>query len=139
MGLRKNTVRGATPNRQIEDFYRERGNVWEDVAYATSPVITHPNDIYLRVNPDGPFDMSWQGVQKINPIAELSRSSQWATIPNPLQRQALHVSHLQKDTVAHRSIGAGTALAAANQEAYDRSAIPQPGLLATILGRLRGG
>ena len=138
MGLRRSTVRGGTPNRQIEDFYRERGNVWEDVAFTTSPVRTHPNDIYLRVFPDGTFDRSWQGIQKDNPVAQLSRGSQWATIPNPLQRNQLRVSHLQKETVAHRSIGAGTALAEANQEAYERQAIPQPGLLATILGRLRG-
>lgn len=138
MGLRKSTVRGGTPNAQVEQFYRERGNVWEDVAYSTSTDITHPNDRYLRVFPDGTFDRSWQGVQKINPIARAARGYQWATIPNPLQTTRLRTGHLQKETAAHRSVGAGTALAEANTEAYERQAIPQAGLLATILGRLRG-
>lgn len=142
--------RGIPANQQGANLNAQRGNVWTDNGYA-SDVAPHvlpggqPNpmllvnyrDQYARVFPDGPYDRSWQGIQKENPIACLSVGKM--AIPNPLQRNRMHVPTINKQNYTSHSIGAGTALAAYNSQQAQLAAQARPSLVQTVLGRLRGG
>lgn len=140
---------GTVPaDQQGANLNAQRGNMWTNDGYASDstpdPLNPHPipwrftayREQYRRVFPDGPYDRSWQGVQKENPIAALSVGKM--AIPNPLQRQRMHVPTINKTNFTSHSIGAGTALAAYNQQQQQLAAQARPPLLQTILGRLRG-
>lgn len=126
----------------------QRGNVWTDNGFASDTVpnrlpngkpnpliLDHYRDQYGRVFPDGPYDMSWQGIQKINPIAALSIGKQ--VLPNPLQRARLTLTSIQKTNMTSHSIGAGTALAAFNEQQAMLAASARPSLMSSISSKLR--
>ena len=120
---------------------QQRGNVWTDNGYADDLnlppyLLVNYRDRYRRVFPDGPYDRSWQGVQKINPISALSVGRQ--AIPNPLQSQSLRIPRTNWNNPTSHSIGAGTALAAYNVQQEALAQQVRPGILSTIVGRLRG-
>lgn len=128
----------------------QRGNVWTDDGFmsGTMPntlpngkpnplILDHYRDAYGRVFPDGPYDKSWQGIQKINPVAALSIGKQ--VMPNPLQRARLTLTSIQKTNMTSHSIGAGTALAAFNEQQAQLAAAARPSLMSTVLSKLRGG
>lgn len=130
-----------TQSEQAQLLNQQRGNVWTDNGYASDTqlppwLLTNYRDRYRRVFPDGPYDRSWQGVQKINPIASLSVGRQ--AIPNPLHRNALRVQRTLWNNPTSHSVGAGTALAAYNQQQEALAAQARPSVLKTIVGRLRG-
>lgn len=136
-------------DRQGEELNRQRGNVWVNNGYESDVhpdvlpnghpnplLLVHYRDQYARVPPDGPFDRSWQGIQKINPIASLSIGRQ--VMPNPYQRNRMAVPHINLVNKTSHSIGAGTALAAFNEQQAELAANARPSLLSTIASKLRG-
>lgn len=135
---------GANLNRQRGNVYTDRGGYQSDAAPPTLPngkpnpmLLVNYRDQYGRVFPDGPYDRSWQGVQKINPIAALSVGLQ--AMPNPLQRNRMRVTHINKTNMTSHSIGAGTSLAAFNEQQAQLAAAARPSLMSTIVTKLRGG
>ena len=150
MGFVRKSRRGRIPpNQQGAWLNAQRGNVWTNNGWGSD---THPNaipngkpnplirtnfqDQYARVFPDGPYDRSWQGVQKINPIAALSVGKQ--VMPNPYQRVRMRVPNINTNNPTSHSIGAGTALAAFNQQQAALAAQARPSLVDTLVGKLRG-
>lgn len=138
------------PQDQGANLNAQRGNVWTDDGWEsdTRPnqlpsgkpdpmLLTHVQDRYARVFPDGPYDRAWPGVQKINPIAALSIGKQ--AIPNPLQRNRMRVTHINQTNMTSHSIGAGTALAAFNEQQAQLAASVRPSLMSTVMSKLRGG
>lgn len=125
----------------------QRGNVWTSNGFesGTAPnrlsakpdpmVLDHYRDRYARVYPDGPYDRSWQGVQRINPIAALSIGKQ--VLNNPLQTARMRLTSIQRDNMTAHSIGAGTALAAVNEQQAALAATARPSLASQIGAKLR--
>ena len=99
-------------------------------------LLTNYRDQYVRVFPDGPYDRSWQGIQKENPVAALSIGKQ--AIPSPLQSNRMRVSHINLTNHTSHSIGAGPALAAFNENQAQLAAAARPSLLSTIASKIRG-
>lgn len=141
--------RGIAATMQGANLNALRGNVWTDDGWGTdirpnaipngkpNPlVLTNVQDQYARVFPDGPYDRSWQGVQKINPVAAMSVGKQ--VIPNPYTRNRMRVPTINNRNPTSHSIGAGTALAAFNQQQAALAATARPSLLSTLAGKLRG-
>jgi hypothetical protein len=128
----------------------QRGNVWTNDGYGsdTTPnhlpngkpnplILTNHQDQYGRVFPDGPYDRTWQGIQKINPVSSLSIGKQ--ALPNPLQNARMTLTSIQQTNPTSHSIGAGTALAAFNEQQATLASTARPSLLSTIASKLRGG
>lgn len=128
----------------------QRGNVWTDNGFESGSapnrlpsgkpdplVLDHYRDRYARVFPDGPYSSAWAGVQKINPIAALSIGKQ--VLNNPLQTTRMTLTSIQKTNMTTHSIGAGTALAAFNEQQAQLAASARPSLMSTIATKLRGG
>lgn len=141
--------RQIPPDQQGAFLNAQRGNVWTRNGWAsdTQPnaipngkpnplILTGYQDQYARVFPDGPYDRSWQGIQKINPIASLSIGKQM--MPNPYQRVRMRVPTINTNNPTSHSIGAGTALAAFNEQQAAIAAQARPSLLSTLAGKLRG-
>lgn len=147
--MRIGIPRGIPGSQQGANLNKQRGNVWVDNGYEsdTAPNVLpngHPNpmlltnyrDQYARVFPDGPYDRAWQGIQKINPIAQLSIGRQ--VMPNPYHRNRMAVPHIHLTNAATHSVGAGTALAAFNEQQAQLAANARPSIVSTLLSRLRG-
>lgn len=141
--------KGLPPSQQGANLNAQRGNVWVKNGYESDTVPDvlpndHPNplildhyrDQYARVPPDGPYDRTWQGVQKDNPIATLSIGRQ--VMPNPYHRNRMRVPHIGQTNFTSHSIGAGTALAAFNEQQAALAASVRPSIMSTLLSRLRG-
>jgi hypothetical protein len=141
--------KGIKPEQQGANLNQQRGNVWvdngyqSDVAPSVLPtgkpnpmLLVNYRDQYARVFPDGPYDRTWQGVQKNNPIACLSIGKQ--VMPNPLQRNRMRVTHVNKTNFTSHSIGAGTALAAFNEQQAQLAVNARPSLMSTVMSKLRG-
>lgn len=144
--MRRRQVR---PQDQGANLNAQRGNIWTNDGYQSdSSPHTIPNnkpnprrftayqEQYARVFPDGPYDRAWEGVQKINPVASLSIGKQ--VLPNPLQRARLTLTSIQQTNMTSHSIGAGTALAAFNEQQAALAATARPSLMSTVLSKLRG-
>lgn len=141
--------RQIAPQDQGAFLNAQRGNVWTNGGWGSdtqpnaipngkpNPLIrTNFQDQYARVFPDGPYDRSWQGVQKINPIASLSVGKQ--VMPNPYHRVRMRVPTINNINPTSHSIGAGTALAAFNEQQAALAAQARPSLMSTLVGKLRG-
>jgi hypothetical protein len=116
---------------------RERGTIWTNVGYQSMPIVIHPNDEYIRVFPDGPYDQAWQGVQKVDPIADVDTT--YMEIPNPYYNEMELLPRVQYVNPTSVSVGAGPAVIEGWEEQDELAmAGSQPGLLATIMSRLRG-
>lgn len=128
----------ATPEQQAQMLLDARGDVWTNIGY-TQPEAMIPiaNYRYRRVFPDGPFDQAWQGIQKNNPISDVYTG--YAEIPNPYQRNRMKTSRILQNNPAAYSVGAGPALYQAQDEYQAVQDSQQPGLLQTILSKLKGG
>lgn len=141
--------KGIPATDQGANLNKQRGNLWVDNGYVSdvvpSPIpngkpnpmlLVNYRDQYARVFPDGPFDMSWDGIQKINPIAALSVGKM--VIPNPLFRNRMRLPVINRSNPTSHSIGAGTALAAFNEQQAQLAASVRPSLFSQVFSRLRG-
>jgi hypothetical protein len=62
--------------RYVPPVYAERGYEWAAIGYHPNPnVVTDQQDNYVRVAPDPPFSVAWQGVQRPNAASELAQAS----------------------------------------------------------------
>lgn len=98
----------------------------------SAPIIIHPNDLYNRVAPDGPYDVAWQGVQKLNAITQVAINR--PTIENPLTSTRMYRPNGNILLNGAAPVGDGPAIYAEENQgtAYEE----QPGLLASIFARL---
>lgn len=142
--------RAVKASEQGANLNRQRGNVWVDNGYVSDTVpnplptgkpnpmlLTNYRDQYARVFPDGTYDRSWQGIQRINPIAALSIGRQ--VLPDPYKRNRMRVSHINLTNHTSHSIGAGTALAAFNEQQAALATDVRPSLMSSIVSKLRRG
>lgn len=136
MSLRTKAFRKRTPGDLAEMQWDERGDEWINIAYTQLPINIHPNDLYIRVFPDGPYSQAWQGVQKNDPITQLGTNHMG--IPNPYYRDRMGLPTVQYDNPAAWSVGAGPALLDAQDQDWVASQQQNPGLLQTVLAKLRG-
>lgn len=141
--------KGIPAAQQGANLNKQRGNIYTNNGYQSDVVpnvlpdnkpnpmlLVNFRDQYARVFPDGPYDRTWSGVQKNNPIAALSIGKQ--AMPNPLQRNRARVTHINQTNFTSHSIGAGTALAAFNEQQAAIAAAARPSLMSTVMSKLRG-
>ena len=129
---------GASPDEQAQMAADARGAVWTDRAFNTNPLLNiHPNDLFVRVFPDGQYDMAWAGIQKIDPVADVNVCKM--EIPNPYWTNRMKLPTIQQNNPAAWSVGAGPALIEAQEQQYALDSSPNPGILRTLLLRLKGG
>lgn len=95
-------------------------------------IITHPNDLYIRVAPDGPYDRANQGWQKQNAISTIG--TERPDIDNPLQSARNYRPNGNIQLNGFAPVGDGPAMFSDDESASDSS--NNPGLLSTIFGRL---
>lgn len=124
------------------ELWVQRGNVVTTQTLESAPWDTHPNDLRKRVAPDGPYDQSWAGIQKVNPVAGVGiHYAQFAW--SPLRSQRANYGNILKNNPTPTFFGSGPAVQVpqqqANLDAYQASANRQPGLLQSILRRFTGG
>lgn len=117
---------------------QERGIVQTAVGYRQFPWNIHPDDAYVRVFPDGPYDRQWAGIQKINLISSVGtqRASVYGDEPVYIQQLRQYSGTVQAVNQAAYSQGAGPAVLAAQEQAMAQSSNPPP-LWTSILARLR--
>jgi len=133
-------MRLRTPAQQARIAAQQRGDIQTKQGYTSFPWDTHPNDRYVRVFPDGPYDQQWAGIQKNNLISQVGtqRASTYGDEPMYLQEVRQHSGTVQSVNWAAYSAGAGPARIAAQQAAYAQQQAQPPSLLSTFMARLRG-
>jgi hypothetical protein len=142
-------ARRLSPSQQAKLAANQRGIIQTKRGFTSQPVQIHPNDRYVRVFPDGPFDEAWEGVQKI--VGGIMPGThrmggmwdprdgmgQYAT-RNYLQGTLTQSGTISNNNAASRSVGAGPASYAAQAQAYAAQQNASPGLLSLLVNKLKG-
>lgn len=105
---------------QSKEAYLERGTIVTPIGYASFPWQTHPDDIYLRVPPNGPFTQAWQGIQRDNLISHVGtkRASMYSAEPVYLHQTKEQTSRVQQNNYAAQAFGMGPDLIASMDQEY---------------------
>lgn len=108
----------------------------------TSNIVIHPNDLYVRVAPDGPYSEAWQGWQKENAISldnGITRQTYGNPgdpyTPNPLESNRSYRPNGNVQLNGFAPVGDGPAMFT-DEEGDSTIDETSPSLLATIFGRL---
>lgn len=117
-------------------WWRDRGVIITKQTLRSAQWQTHPNDIRIRVVPDGPYTQAWEGVQKVNPLAYVG--THYQPVLNPLQTGRMTLPTINQNNPIPSFFGTGPITQRQLVNSQQTPGTPSIGFWQGLLAKLRG-